>query len=176
MKKSFAKLTALCLAAAVAFGAAGCGKEKKETQQDKNAVAADDTKEDKKTEKAADALQTAVMLADQAPELQAEAAILIEASSGTILYEKNATQKMYPASMTKMLTALVALDYFKPEDLIVVGSEINEVSLDSSKAGHELGETLTVENAIRGLIIPSGNDSANAVAAAVAKKAENDET
>ena len=47
MKKSFAKLTALCLAAAVAFGAAGCGKEKKETQQDKNAVAADDTKEDK---------------------------------------------------------------------------------------------------------------------------------
>ena len=88
MKKSFAKLTALCLAAAVAFGAAGCGKEKKETQQDKNAVAADDTKEDKKTEKAADALQTAVMLADQAPELQAEAAILIEASSGTILYEK----------------------------------------------------------------------------------------
>ena len=72
MKKSFAKLTALCLAAAVAFGAAGCGKEKKETQQDKNAVAADDTKEDKKTEKAADALQTAVMLADQAPELQAE--------------------------------------------------------------------------------------------------------
>ena len=175
MKKSFAKLTALCLAAAVAFGAAGCGKEKKETQQDKNAVAADDTKEDKKTEKAADALQTAVMLADQAPELQAEAAILIEASSGTILYEKNATQKMYPASMTKMLTALVALDYFKPEDLIVVGSEINEVSLDSSKAGHELGETLTVENAIRGLIIPSGNDSANVVAAAVAKKAENDE-
>ena len=93
MKKSFAKLTALCLAA-VAFGAAGCGKEKKETQQDKNAVAADDTKEDKKTEKAADALQTAVMLADQAPELQAEAAILIEASSGTILYEKNATHKM----------------------------------------------------------------------------------
>ena len=164
MKKSFAKLTALCLAAAVAFGAAGCGKE-----QDKNAVAADDTKEDKKTEKAADALQTAVMLAEQAPELQAEAAILIEASSGTILYEKNATQKMYPASMTKMLTALVALDYFKPEDLIVVGSEINEVSLDSSKAGHELGETLTVENAIRGLIIPSGNDSANVVAAAVAK-------
>ena len=48
----------------------------------------------------------------------------------------------------------MALDYFKPEDLIVVGSEINEVSLDSSKAGHELGETLTVENAIRGLIIP----------------------
>ena len=50
MKKCFAKLTALCLAAAVAFGAAGCGKEKKETQQDKNAVAADDTKEDKTVE------------------------------------------------------------------------------------------------------------------------------
>lgn len=51
MKKSFAKLTALCLAAAVAFGAAGCGKEKKETQQDKNAVAADDTKEEQENRK-----------------------------------------------------------------------------------------------------------------------------
>lgn len=175
MKKSFAKLTALCLAAAVAFGAAGCGKDKKEAQQEDKVTSADGEKE-KETQKEADALQTAVMLADGAPELQAEAAILIEASSGTILYEKNPTQKMFPASMTKMLTALVALDYFQPDDLIEVGTEINEISLDSSKAGHELGETLTVRNAIRGLIIPSGNDSANVVAAAVAKKVEKDDS
>ena len=80
MKKSFAKLTALCLAAAVAFGAAGCGKEKKETQQDKNAVAADDTKEDKKTEKAADALLTEVLIVYLVYEIHSLSAFLIEAS------------------------------------------------------------------------------------------------
>lgn len=175
MKKSFARLTALCLAAMVALGAAGCGKEQKEAKQAKKAVAAEPKKEEE-TQKPTDALQTAVILADGAPEIQAEAAMLIEASSGTVLYEKNPTQKMYPASMTKMLTALVTLDYFQPDDLIEVGSEINEISLDSSKAGHRLGETLTIRNALRGLIIPSGNDSANVIAAAVAKKVEKDDT
>ena len=78
--------------------------------------------------------------------------------------------------MTKVLTALVALDYFKPEELIKVGQEINEISLDSSKAGHVVGETLTMKNAIRGLIIPSGNDSANVIAANVARREENDDS
>ncbi|MBQ7103568.1 MAG: D-alanyl-D-alanine carboxypeptidase, partial [Anaerotignum sp.] len=75
-----------------------------------------------------------MLLAEGAPELSASAAILVEESTGTVLYDKNADQKMYPASMTKVLTALVALDYFKPEELIKVGYEINEISLDSSKA------------------------------------------
>lgn len=171
MKKSFAKYIALFLAATVAFGAVGCGKEDKK-QQDKNAVVNEENK--KKEEKTKDLLHEAVMKADGAPELTASAAILIEESTGTILYDKNADKKMYPASMTKIVTALVAMDYFKPEELITVGTEINEISLDSSKAGHVYGETLTMENAIRGLIIPSGNDSANVIAAAVARRAEDD--
>ena len=185
MKRSFAKYMALFLAAAVTLGAAGCGKDEAE-QQNENTVTGEETAtgesdgdgnapaEDAALE--SDALQEAFVVADGAPSVTASAAILIEASTGTILYEKNMDQKMYPASMTKMLTALVALDYFEPEELIKVGTEINEVSLDSSKAGHRLGETLTMKNAIRGLIIPSGNDSANVIAAAVAKRAENDES
>lgn len=109
------------------------------------------------------------------PNVTAETAILIEKSTGRIIYGKDINKKMYPASMTKILTALVTLEYFDPTALITVGNEINEVNLDSSKAGHEKGETLTVENLIRGLIIPSGNDSANVLAAAVAKKVENNE-
>ena len=171
MKKLFTRLTALCLATTVAFGAVGCGGEREEAKQDSNTVAADNT--EAKTVKTAYTLQAAVMQAEDAPEVAAASAILIEASTGTILYEKNPNQKMYPASMTKMLTALVAMDYFAPEDLITVGTEINEVSLDSSKAGHQNGETLTVQNTLRGLLIPSGNDSANVIAAAVAKKVEN---
>lgn len=67
------------------------------------------------------------------------------------------------------------MDYLQPDEIITVGTEINEVTLDSSKAGHVLNEKLTVENALRGLLIPSGNDSANVLAAATARKAENDE-
>jgi D-alanyl-D-alanine carboxypeptidase (penicillin-binding protein 5/6) len=103
-------------------------------------------------------------------------AILVEESTGKVLYSKNPNAKMYPASMTKLITALVLLDYFKPDDIITVGAEINDVSLDSSKAGHVRGESLTVENLLRGLLIPSGNDSAVVIATAVAKKVENNES
>ena len=173
MKKSFAKYTALFLAAMFMFSAAGCGK--KEAEQQDTAVENEENT-DVEEEPAGYILQEAMVTAENAPELTASAAILIEESTGTILYGKNEEQKMYPASMTKVLTALVALDYFKPEELIKVGSEINEISLDSSKAGHVVGETLTMKNAIRGLIIPSGNDSANVIAANVARRAENDES
>lgn len=172
MKKSFARYIALFLAATVAFAAAGCGKDKEKNQP---AEGTDVQAQQAQQETPKEALQLAYVVADSAPALEAPAAILIDGETGTILYEKNPKQKMYPASMTKILTALVAMDYFKPEELITVGTEINEVSLDSSKAGHQAGESLTVKNLIRGLIIPSGNDSANVIAAAVAKKVENDE-
>lgn len=109
------------------------------------------------------------------PVVNAEGALLMEATTGKVLFEKNSNQKLYPASMTKIMTAMVALDHFTPDALITVGTEINEITNDSSKAGHTRGETLTVENLIRGLIIPSGNDSANVLAVAVARKVNNDE-
>ncbi len=117
-----------------------------------------------------------VFAAEPPPEVIAQTAILGEASTGKIIYEKDMEQKMYPASMTKLITALVALDHLNPDALLTVGTEINEIPWDSSKAGHLVGETLTVKNLIRGLLIPSGNDSANVLAVAVARKVKNDET
>lgn len=113
--------------------------------------------------------------ASQEPEIVAQTAILVETSSGKILYEKSSHNKMYPASMTKLLTALIVLEHFQPDELITVGNEINSVSWDSSKAGVVRGETLTVENLLRGLIIPSGNDVANVLASAVAKRIRNNQ-
>jgi len=107
------------------------------------------------------------------PVIVSPSAILVEAETGKVLYDKNSDAKMYPASMTKIMTSLVLLDNFKPDDIITVGSEINEVTLDSSKAGHTKGESITVENLVRGLLIPSGNDSAVVAATAVAKKTQN---
>lgn len=119
------------------------------------------------------AISTVAFAKPSDPVVNAQAAILVEPETSTIIYEKNSNERMYPASMTKILTALVTLDYFDYDALVTVGNEINEVTLDSSKAGHKKGETLSVENLIRGLMIPSGNDSANVLAAAVAKKVEN---
>ena len=119
------------------------------------------------------AISTVAFAKPSDPVVNAQATILVEPETSTIIYEKNSNERMYPASMTKILTALVTLDYFDYDALVTVGNEINEVTLDSSKAGHKKGETLSVENLIRGLMIPSGNDSANVLAAAVAKKVEN---
>lgn len=179
MKKQFLKKFALLLAMTLSLGVAGCGKDEKplpeSTDNIENTESAVQEGEQVETIDVANTplLQTAFIEADNAPDIAAASAILVEQSTGTILFDKNAKEKMYPASMTKMVTALVVMDYFKADELISVGTEINEVSLDSSKAGHIVGETLTVKNLIRGLIIPSGNDSANVLAAAVAKKVEN---
>ena len=131
--------------------------------------------EKKKKTSALEGLRPVWVEAEDKPEINAATAILIEPKSGTIFYEKGMKEKMYPASMTKIVTALVVLDYFDAGELVTVGKEINEVSLDSSKAGHKLGETLTVQNLLRGIIIPSGNDSANVLASAVARRAEDNE-
>lgn len=101
-------------------------------------------------------------------EIGATSAILMDGKSGKVLYDKNANEMIYPASMTKILTALVMLDYIALDEYISIGYEINEISLDSSRAGHEVGEVITGENLLRGLIIPSGNESANVVALNVA--------
>ncbi len=116
-----------------------------------------------------------VFAVEAPPEVVAETAILAEASTSKIIYEKDMDKKMYPASMTKLLTAIVALEHLQPDELVTVGNEINEIPGDSSKAGHTRGETLSVKNLIRGLLIPSGNDSANVLAVTVARKVKNDE-
>lgn len=104
------------------------------------------------------------------PVVNGKYAVLIDGHSGRVLYGKNHDIKAYPASVTKILTLLVAVDYLDPSELIVVSDEINEVPWDSSKAGHEVGESILVENLYRGLILKSGNDSANVIAINVARK------
>jgi len=108
--------------------------------------------------------------ADSGPAVTAEGAILIEQSTGNILYSKNIHERMYPASMTKLMTCMIVLDNLKPADTVVVGPEISAVPADASKAGNFAGETITVENIIRALMVPSGDDTACVAAMAVAKK------
>ena len=103
-------------------------------------------------------------------ELQAEAAILIEATTGRVLFEKNAHQVMYPASMTKILTAMLALEHIHTFEPIFVGPEIQQLPPLSSRAGASLHEVIRGENLVRLLMIPSGNEIAMVIAQNVAQR------
>ncbi len=121
-------------------------------------------------------LHTVPIFAEQSMlSLESEAVILLEESTGKVLYEKNGYQKMYPASTTKVLTALVALENGTPEELIQIGREVLEVPLDASKAGHRPGEENTLGDLIAALMLPSGNDSAFVIASYIGKKTSSDQ-
>ncbi len=122
-------------------------------------------------------LSPSVVYADTTPKVEEEAiqigavsAILIDQDTGRVLYEKNADDKLYPASMTKVMTALLSVENIKPDEIIEVGSEINFTPWDSSRAGLEVGESISGKNLIRSLIIPSGNEAANTVAMEIVKR------
>lgn len=110
-----------------------------------------------------------------APDIVGEAYVLLDQNTGRVLLSKNENERLYPASLTKLLTALVAVEYIDADELIVIGPEINTVPWDSSIAGHKVGETILFENLLRGLLIPSGNDSATVIAMEVARRVTGNE-
>ncbi len=98
-------------------------------------------------------------------EMTASAIMLLDQDTGTVLYEKNPDAKIAPASTTKIMTALVALDHLQLTDEITVGAE---VSVSGSLMGLKPGQTVTVETLLYGMFLSSGNDAAVALAVKVA--------
>ena len=78
-------------------------------------------------------------------------------------------EKLYPASITKLLTAHVVLQHMKPEDTVVVGDALTLVHEGSSTAGLAEGDTLSVEQLISAMMLPSGNDAAQVAAVAAGR-------
>ena len=103
------------------------------------------------------------------PAIQATSALLIEPTTGTVLYELNADETRYPASTTKIMTALVTLENADlTQQITVEEGDFTHVTADSSVAGFKPGEVLTVEQLLYGLMLPSGNDASYILARAVA--------
>lgn len=73
-------------------------------------------------------------------------------------------EKLYPASITKLLTSYVVLQYMEPQQTVVVGDALTLVDPDSSVAELQEGDVLTVEQLIAGMMMPSGNDAAQVAA------------
>ena len=107
-----------------------------------------------------------------AGDISAQAAIIAK-DDGSLLASKAATTKMYPASTTKVMTALLALKYGNLSDEVTVPEEsvINEAG--ASLAGIHPGDKLTLDELLYGLMLPSGNDAANAIAVHVGGSIDN---
>lgn len=105
-----------------------------------------------------------------AENIDAKAAILVDVEAETVIYEKNIDKRMYPASTTKLMTALTVLQTMELNDVVTVGSEIEMIAPDSSRAGFSKGQMVTVEELLEGLLISSGNDAAYILARATGQE------
>lgn len=79
-------------------------------------------------------------------------------------------ETIYPASVTKLWTVLVALSYVSPDDVVTVGDEIDLIARDSSRAKIPKGARVDVRTVIKGMLLPSGNDAAYVLAAACGRR------
>lgn len=99
------------------------------------------------------------------PEIHSEAAIVMDATTGQILYEKNAYSTMYPASITKILTTLVALENGDLDSMITMSENaVWGVEWDSSQIGLQVGEQITLRDALYATMLASANEAAWGVA------------
>lgn len=97
--------------------------------------------------------------------LDAKSAILIDNRTNKILYEKNINQKMYPASTTKIVTAILTLENSNLSDKVTASyNAVMSIPDGYSKADIQIGEVLTIEQLLEILLVYSGNDAANVLA------------
>lgn len=103
------------------------------------------------------------------PQLSAEGAILIEAETGAVLFEKNSTSTLYPASTTKLMTALLGLENAAMGETVTVShNAVYDIDTDSSRIWVDEGEQLSMEESLYALMLPSANDMAYAIAEHIA--------
>ena len=101
----------------------------------------------------------------QGPQVGAQSAIIMEANTGTILYSKNIHEKLYPASTTKILTCLIASEKASLDEMVTFSQEaVFSLPRGSSTLGMDVGQVLTMEEALYGILVGSANETANAVA------------
>jgi len=101
--------------------------------------------------------------------LFSEAAIVVDASDGQVLYKKNEHKRLYPASTTKLLTAMIALEVGNPDSMITVGDEAHIRTEGESSAGLRRGQQLSLRDLVAAMMLPSGNDAARTVARYIAR-------
>lgn len=95
------------------------------------------------------------------PAVTAKAVVIIDPLTNTILFEKNPHQRLLPASTTKIMTGLIALEVFQPNEVVTITDADKSIGQTSNLVS---GEQITVENLLYALLVNSGNDAALALA------------
>ncbi len=109
----------------------------------------------------------------QGPQVQAESAIVMDVDYGICLYEKNIHAKQYPASITKIMTALVTIENSDLSDVVTFSENaVYGIEPESSHIGIDVGEQLTVEQSLYALMLASANEVAMGLAEHVAGSVE----
>ena len=103
-----------------------------------------------------------------APELAGEGVVLMEANTGALIYDKNPDERMYPASTTKILTAIVVLENCSLDEIVTFTEECCDLEEGAVTIDSVPGEQMVLKDAMYGLLLPSGNDCAMALALHVA--------
>ena len=107
------------------------------------------------------------------PDIQAKAALLVDANTGAVVYAKNEHQELYPASLTKIMTALLTLEAVQQgkltmdQQITVSATALEGLSEDGSSANIQVGEILTVEELLYCMMVVSANEACDVLAEAV---------
>ena len=108
---------------------------------------------------------TSVLATTKKPDLVSQTAILMDNQTGKILYAKNENKKMYPASTTKIVTAIIALENSHLDDIVTVSYQaVMSIPDGYSSASLQIGEKLTIHQLLQLLLVHSANDAANTLA------------
>lgn len=106
------------------------------------------------------------------PDIQAKAALLVDANTGNIVYAKNEHEELYPASLTKIMTALLVLEAVDSGKLsldqqLTASDSITQLDSDGSSAGIQVGEIMTLEQLLYCMLVVSANEACVILAEAV---------
>lgn len=102
------------------------------------------------------------LMAEPLPSINGKGAVLIDQESGQVLFEKAKDEKLPPASITKILTAIIAIESGKLDETVLIGS--NPPRLDGTKVYLEEGEKVRLKDLVRAALVHSANDAALAIA------------
>lgn len=109
------------------------------------------------------------LAAQTPPEISAEAAILIDMKTGEVLYEKNADKVLEPASIAKVLTAMLTIENLNLDDTVTIQGNLN---VPGNGMNLSAGETLTIKDLLYGMLVHSSNDAAVVLAEQLADTKE----
>ncbi len=173
------RITALCLIAVLALGMTGCGGSGYSMNYDLDSpVSAYRFGSGDNSGTRADSFAKDLCVIDGDVSVnsidtsEAEAVLLCSLNDKEVLYGKNANMQLNPASLTKVMTAIIALKKGNLDDVLTASGNVEITESGASLVGIKAGDTMTLAQALHALLIPSGNDAAVMIAEYIAGSEE----